>query len=87
MIAKTSAAAAGQYAGNITIQLNGLSRLAQQVQTDGIPAQPQVGNPAVTAAELQAALGTQTVAVLAVAAAAVAQADPTKLANALAALA
>jgi hypothetical protein len=89
-ITNTSTNQAGAYATSIISQLNQVTSFASSANgkvTNGVSAVTSTGVPAVTAAELVAALGTTTTAKLKLLAAALASTDDTKLGAALTALA
>ena len=87
MLTKPPESQAAEYANGLLNTLNQTLSRAQALTTNGAPANPQLGIPAVPATAVTAALGAHNTTVLQLLIAAVTTTDTTKLENAITALA
>ena len=69
---KTETELAGEIGARIVAEINGAFAQANNIIAHGVPANPAAGTPAVTAADIQAAIGTAALAKIAAATAALA---------------
>ena len=79
MLTKTPESQAAEYANGILNAVNQTLNRAQALLANGVPANPQIGAPAVTASSITEALGPMNTAVLQLLIAATVTTDQTKL--------